>query len=116
MLMNDSTFPWFILVPERTGIGEIYQLDEDDQSQFIRESCHLAEQLYAAFSADKINIAALGNLVSQLHVHHVVRYRGDPAWPAPIWGRFAAKPYTLEEFAERKARLAAVLKDGFDFF
>lgn len=93
LMMNDSQFPWFILVPERTEIREIHQLDVEDREQLMRESCLLAEALTALYQPDKLNIAAIGNLVPQLHLHHVVRYQHDKAWPAPIWGKFAAVPY-----------------------
>ena len=94
LLMRDANYPWFILVPDREGITEIYQLDDADQQQLTRESARLAAVLAAQFHADKINIAAIGNLVPQLHIHHVVRYRSDVAWPAPVWGAVPATPYT----------------------
>ncbi|MDX9740625.1 MAG: HIT family protein [Gammaproteobacteria bacterium] len=103
LLMNDANWPWFILVPDRAGITEIHQLDAADQWQLTRESSFLALRLSTHFRADKLNIAALGNVVPQLHVHHIVRYRTDPAWPAPVWGRLAPKPY--EEEALRAMRV-----------
>src|SRR5690606_31973765 len=81
LLINDMQYPWFVLVPRREDITEVFQLDQADRQQFLKESCALAEALKDAFSAHKINIAALGNMVSQLHVHHIVRYRHDAAWP-----------------------------------
>ena len=93
LLMNERRYPWFILVPELADIGEIYQLPLADQNRLIQESSALAQSLAATFSPDKLNIAAIGNLVPQLHVHHVVRYRHDAAWPAPVWGRFEPEPY-----------------------
>ena len=116
LLMNDSHFPWFILVPERPGISEIYQLESDDRHQLMAESCHLSQALCRALKGDKINIAALGNLVPQLHVHHVVRYRNDAAWPAPIWGLFDAEPYRVEQIGECKTLLREVLGEDFEFF
>ncbi|HEX5635511.1 MAG TPA: HIT domain-containing protein, partial [Gammaproteobacteria bacterium] len=74
LLMNDSLYPWFILVPDREGISEIFQLAETDQRLLMRESLQLARTIHAAFQADKLNIAALGNVVPQLHIHHIVRY------------------------------------------
>jgi diadenosine tetraphosphate (Ap4A) HIT family hydrolase len=94
LLVRDANYPWFILVPDREDITEIYQLDTDDQQQLTWESAQLAAALVEQFQADKLNIAAIGNLVPQLHVHHVVRYRTDPAWPAPVWGAVPAIPYT----------------------
>jgi len=93
LLMNDANYPWFILVPQREGITEIHQLSEKEQQQLMRESSQLAAVIESEFKADKINIAALGNMVPQLHVHHIVRYKTDPAWPAPVWGKFPAAPY-----------------------
>lgn len=100
LLHKDANYPWFILVPDRQDITEIYQLCEDDQRQLMLESCILAETLSRDFNADKINIAALGNLVPQLHVHHIARYQHDIAWPAPIWGLHPPIDYTSGKLAE----------------
>lgn len=112
LLMNESRYPWFILVPERPTVSEIYQLPEADRIQLLRESCALSEVLAELFQADKLNVAAIGNRVPQLHVHHVVRYRNDPAWPAPVWGRFEPLPYTEAALADIRAKLGgAGLRD-----
>ena len=108
LLMNDSTLPWFILVPRREGITEIHQLSEADQQQLMRESSQLAACIETEFKADKINIAALGNMVPKLHIHHIVRYKSDPAWPAPIWGKFPATPYAVAD-AERLSECMRIL-------
>jgi len=113
LLMNESRYPWLILVPEREGLTEIYQLSEADQSLLLRESSALARGLAQGFAADKLNIAAIGNLVPQLHVHHIVRYRNDAAWPAPVWGRFDPSPYDEAALAEAIARLKSCLPPGF---
>lgn len=97
LLMNDSNYPWFILVPEREGKTEVFELDENDQQLLIKESNFLAQVLKHYFYADKINIAALGNVVPQLHIHHIARYQDDPAWPAPVWGVKPAIAYTEEQ-------------------
>ncbi len=97
LLMNDSQYPWFILVPEKPEISEIYQLNTIDRSLLIEESSYLAEQLCKIYNADKMNIATLGNIVPQLHIHHVVRYQNDTSWPGPIWGRFDPIPYGESE-------------------
>lgn len=115
LLMRDANYPWFILVPEREGISEIHQLSQDVQYLLIRESSYLSEKLMAAFRGDKMNVAALGNMVPQLHIHHVVRYRDDAAWPAPIWGQVPAKPYTEEGQDAVIEKLRAVLTEGFEF-
>jgi diadenosine tetraphosphate (Ap4A) HIT family hydrolase len=113
LLMNESRYPWFILVPEREGVTEIYQLSDADQSLLLKESSALARGLAEAFAGDKLNIAAIGNLVPQLHVHHVVRFRNDPAWPAPVWGKFTPLPYGEAGLAAVVARLQACLPDAF---
>ena len=97
LLMNDANFPWFILIPDREAVTEIFHLSEADQILLINESSKLAGILKKAFKADKINIAALGNLVPQLHLHHIVRYKTDICWPAPVWGCHPAKKYSDEE-------------------
>ena len=109
LLMNDRTYPWLILVPQRAGIREIHELAVNDRRQLIEESCHLAETLAALYHPDKLNVAALGNIVPQLHVHHVVRYRSDPAWPAPVWGKTPPVPYGPEELAACRDRLTPLL-------
>ena len=106
LLMNDSNYPWFILVPDREGIREIYQLDDAERAQLLGESCALAEFLMAHFEGDKLNVAALGNQVPQLHLHHVVRYRSDPAWPAPVWGRHPPIAYSPESLREIRSAIS----------
>lgn len=99
-VINDSQYPWFILVPQRPNIREIYQLEPTDQQQLQAESCYLAEQLALLYHADKMNVAAIGNIVPQLHIHHIVRFRQDKAWPAPVWGKYPAIPYSDSHWAE----------------
>jgi len=94
-LMNDSHYPWLILVPRRANISEIYQLDPADQQQLLQELNWAAKALLRA-KPDKLNIAALGNKVPQLHVHVIARYKTDAAWPNPVWGQ-VSKPYALAE-------------------
>ncbi|NWB85183.1 HIT domain-containing protein [Pseudomonas gingeri] len=97
LLSNDANYPWFILVPRRADISEVFQLEATDQQQLWRETTELAQLLEVTFKADKMNVAALGNVVSQLHMHVIVRRRDDVAWPAPVWGKQPARPYTEEE-------------------
>lgn len=111
LLMNDANYPWFILVPKRDAIREIHQLSADDQWQLLQESSHLSRLLEELFNADKLNIAALGNLVPQLHLHHVVRYRNDACWPAPVWGRTAPVAYTAGQVRDIRRRLLGRLAD-----
>jgi diadenosine tetraphosphate (Ap4A) HIT family hydrolase len=110
LLMNDSQYPWFILIPEIAGIQEIYQLNNAQRTLLQDESCRVAEYLADHFKADKMNIAAIGNVVSQLHIHHIVRYRTDKAWPSPVWGKYDAVPY----HPERKVELITRVRQGLD--
>ncbi|MFC6297570.1 HIT domain-containing protein [Pseudomonas sp. CCM 7893] len=115
LLSNDSNYPWFILVPRIDGISEVFQLDVADQQRLWQESTALAQLLNEGFAADKMNIGALGNVVSQLHVHVIVRKRDDVAWPAPVWGKHPARPYTEEQVAAIRVRLRALLPADFIF-
>ena len=115
LLMNDSTYPWLILVPRREAVSEVFQLAADEQQLLWRETTLLAETLKDAFVADKMNIATLGNVVSQLHMHVVVRHRDDAAWPAPVWGRQPAVPYSQEQLRAMRERLRLVLTSDFQW-
>lgn len=86
LLSKEALGPWLILVPRRDEITEIHHLPEQDQLQLMRESSAVARLLETDYQADKINVGALGNLVPQLHVHHIARFQSDIAWPGPIWG------------------------------
>lgn len=111
LLMNDAQYPWFILVPRREGAREIYLLDEADQAQLLRESVRLSRAMMDAFRGHKLNVAALGNVVPQLHVHHIVRYPGDPAWPGPVWGRHPPRAYAEDARQSCIATVRAALPD-----
>ncbi len=112
LLINDSQYPWFVLVPERKDISEIYQLSEQEQQQLQQESSFLAKHLAEIYKADKMNIAAIGNMVPQLHIHHIVRYKNDIAWPAPVWGKYDAVPYTEQAIEKTKTLIQnSVLAD-----
>lgn len=115
LLMNDAQYPWFILVPRREDVSELFQLDADDQLQLWTEATSLAEILKDTFATDKMNVATLGNMVSQLHMHVIVRRKGDPAWPAPVWGQHPARPYTAEDIQTIREKLKLVLPDDFRF-
>jgi diadenosine tetraphosphate (Ap4A) HIT family hydrolase len=115
LLSNDANYPWFILVPRRPDITEIFQLAAEEQLQLWQETTRLSQLLNHCFSADKINVAALGNVVSQLHMHVIVRRRDDAAWPAPVWGKHPAPPYSSEEFAAVLAQMRELLVDDFTF-
>ena len=109
LFMRDANYPWIVLVPDRENKTEIFELSEDDQQQLNVESNTLLTLLNKEFNADKMNVAALGNVVSQLHIHHIVRYKTDIAWPAPVWGAFPAKAYSENELKNR----ITVLLEGF---
>lgn len=108
-LMNDSTWPWIILVPRVAGIREIYELSDEQQRRLLEESSVLSKGMMELFSGDKMNVAALGNMVPQLHLHHIVRLQGDPAWPGPVWGVQPPVPYTELQLNEVVGRLRPVL-------
>jgi len=109
LLLNDSNYPWFILLPNREGITEMHQLSEVDQQQLMTESMFFSQCLEQVFQADKLNIAALGNVVPQLHIHHIARFTTDACWPAPVWGKVSATPYN-------EAQLKIIKKQLFNWF
>jgi diadenosine tetraphosphate (Ap4A) HIT family hydrolase len=115
LLSNDARYPWFILVPRRAHITEVFQLDEADREMLWTETNALARSMHQCFNADKINIATLGNVVSQLHMHVIVRYQTDACWPAPVWGKLPAIAYTAEQLSRIRSKLAGVLGAGFVF-
>lgn len=110
-LMNDATYPWLILIPRREGAVEIVDLAPEDRVQLMEEIAQVSGVLRAMTRCDKLNVAALGNMVPQLHVHVIGRFAGDPAWPGPVWGKAPAQPYAeapREGFiAALRARLSA---------
>ena len=110
LLCNDKSYPWFILVPRIVDVTELYQLEWQDQQQFLRESALLSELLMVEFSGDKLNVAAIGNVVSQLHIHHIVRFKNDCCWPKPIWGQQALKPYSGDQSEDIIKRIQAKIK------
>ena len=109
LLARDANYPWLILVPRRADVTEIYQLNDADRAQLMAESCRVAEAMAAEFVSTKMNVANLGNVVPQLHVHHVARFEGDAAWPGPIWGTHPAKPYEPEALEAMVSRVKALL-------
>jgi len=109
LMMNDSNFPWLILVPQVDGVREVFELSDLQQKQLMSESNFVLKALNDAFNADKMNQAALGNMVPQLHIHHVVRYKNDAAWPSPVWGKVAAKAYESSELAKMTAKMNNLL-------
>ena len=110
LLMNERTWPWIILVPAVPNIREIYQLNHKQQVRLLEESSTLSQGMMELFGGDKMNVAALGNMVPQLHLHHIVRFEGDPAWPGPVWVKQPPVPYTGEDLEEIRARLKPLLQ------
>ncbi|WP_223670038.1 HIT domain-containing protein [Kangiella shandongensis] len=109
LLMNDKHYPWLILVPRVADISEIFELSEPQQRLLAEESSFVLKAMSEEFAADKMNQAALGNMVPQLHVHHVARFKNDAAWPGPVWGKVAAKPYSEHTLKTMMTRLNKVL-------
>lgn len=109
-LMDDANHPWLVLVPRVAGAIEIIDLDDTQRALLAREIDAAARVLKALFKPHKLNIAALGNLVPQLHVHVIARYTDDIAWPRPVWGAANARPYAPEDLMERVAALRAALQ------
>ncbi len=97
LLMNDANYPWLVLVPRRHDATEIIDLDDEDQEILMREIALLAGVLKDVTACDKLNIAAIGNVVPQLHVHVVARRRDDALWPRPVWGAAPARPYAAAD-------------------
>jgi diadenosine tetraphosphate (Ap4A) HIT family hydrolase len=108
-LMNNARFPWLLLVPALPQKREITDLDEPQQQQLMREIAQASRVLQQLTGAHKMNVATLGNMVPQLHIHIIARFEGDAAWPAPVWGT-GGEPYTPEAAATQVARLAEALK------
>lgn len=111
LLMNDGRYPWLILVPRIAGASEVFELTVEQQQQLWQETNAVGQVLKAVFKSDKINIATLGNVVKQLHMHIVVRMQNDAAWPAPVWGKGTAQPYTAEQLTQIQVRLQDALAD-----
>lgn len=99
-LMNDSRYPWVILIPKVSDIAEVHELVEEQQYLLLRESVRLSKALDQLFAPHKLNVAALGNMVRQLHIHHIVRFESDASFPRPVWGVGDAVPYDAEALNE----------------
>lgn len=108
LLMDDLRFPWLILVPRLAGLRELVELARDQQHELLDEINRVAHVLHAMTRPDKMNIATLGNVVNQLHVHVIARHVGDAAWPRPVWGMGERVPYTPAE----SVRVLGLLRTG----
>lgn len=108
-LMDDANHPWLILVPRVENAVELIDLDDTQRQQLMREISDASRALQTAVKPDKLNVAALGNAVPQLHVHVIARFRDDIAWPRPVWGNATAQPYSPESLVQRVQTLRAAL-------
>lgn len=108
LLVNDARFPWLMLVPQRPDLGELTDLSEADSSALMEEIRVATRVMLALAKPDKVNVGALGNVVAQLHVHVIGRYRSDPAWPNPVWGFGDPQPYPEHAAAALVERAAAL--------
>ena len=113
LLINDSAYPWFVLVPQRENIRDTVDLSETDYHSLWAESRAFSTAIMKLFGGEKLNVAALGNITPQLHLHHVVRFSADPAWPGPIWGVQPLTPYQDQQIEEIRTRLASANIPGF---
>ena len=104
-LHNEARFPWVILVPQRANVTELFQLESYDQQQLLIEIAQVSQVMHNIFQADKLNVAALGNQVSQLHWHVIVRYTTDLAWPNPVWGYFEQTSGYAQDVLKRRIQL-----------
>jgi diadenosine tetraphosphate (Ap4A) HIT family hydrolase len=107
LVINDANYPWLLLVPRRSGVSEIVDLDEVAQAQLMTEIARTARALKSVTQCDKLNIAALGNAVPQLHVHVIARRQGDAAWPKPVWGALPPLAHDRQELERFMAALRA---------
>lgn len=109
LMSKDSNYPWLILVPEIADATELFDLDAQQQQLLMQTITKISKDMQVEFSADKINVGALGNVVKQLHIHIVARFETDIAWPGPIWGQHPAKPYTQEQLETQINKMKEML-------
>lgn len=114
LLMNDCQYPWLILVPRRPDVREISDLNAEDQLQYLQESNLCCAILQSEFGAEKLNVAALGNMVPQLHIHHIARFSADAAWPKPVWGQLPAQPYSDQNLRGRVLQIRHLIQTKAD--
>ncbi|MGI9383396.1 MAG: HIT domain-containing protein [Methyloligellaceae bacterium] len=110
LLMNDETYPWLILVPQRPDLRDFHDVAPSDQMTLMAEINRASLALQSLHQPDKINVAALGNMVPQLHIHVIARFRGDPAWPGPIWGAVPVAAYGADALDAVVDRLRSALQ------
>jgi diadenosine tetraphosphate (Ap4A) HIT family hydrolase len=110
--IKDQNYPWYVLVPERPATKELFELSENDRQLYYKESHIVSKALSEFYKADKINVASIGNMVPQLHIHHIARFKDDVAWPHPVWGRHPMKSGELS-LLEKDARDFVGCLNGF---
>ena len=110
LLMNDSRYHWIILVPELDNIYEWTDLSKEDQGTLHGESLLIQKALKDLYGGQSLNIGKLGNIVSQFHLHHIVRFENDPAWPGPVWGHSSAVNYSSQELELRISEIKKALR------
>ena len=108
-LMNDSTYPWLVLSPMLPGLRDFHDVPAGHHAALMDEIGRASRALQAVYEPDKINVAALGNVTPQLHIHVIARFAGDPAWAKPVWGIVPAKPYEAAALGETIAKIRAAL-------
>lgn len=111
LMFNTVLLPWVILVPRRAPVTEIYQLSESDQGTLWQESSLVGKRLMQTFSGHSLNVAALGNVVSQLHVHHIVRYQNDACWPKPVWDNLPKAACDASDLQRQAETITTALGD-----
>jgi diadenosine tetraphosphate (Ap4A) HIT family hydrolase len=110
LLMNNASVPWFILVPSVMRATELTELPMEQQQQVLHEMNQVAAMVTSLYNPDKLNIGALGNVVSQLHIHIIGRFTNDPAWPNPVWGQLAANAYSEAQLEQQLTHIRACLQ------
>ena len=110
LLMNDSRYPWIILVPELDNVYEWTDLSKEQQITLHDESLLIQKVLKDLYDGQSLNVGKLGNIVSQFHLHHIVRFENDPAWPGPVWGHSSAVNYSPQELESRISEIKQVLR------
>ena len=110
LLMNDSRYPWIILVPELENVYEWTDLSKEDQATLHDESLLIQKVLKNLYDGQSLNVGKLGNIVSQFHLHHIVRFKNDPAWPGPVWGHSSAINYSPQDLESRISEIKQAIR------
>jgi diadenosine tetraphosphate (Ap4A) HIT family hydrolase len=116
LLMNNAELPWLILVPRQENVSEWYALEANDQQQLHTESMGISRLMMSLFNGYKLNTGALGNIVPQFHLHHIVRYQHDSVWPHPVWGKIETFAYSEVEKSKIVSELTLALAQTIEGF